>query len=228
MWHIFACLQRHMNELEQPLMGLLIGSDMPSSHCQVQRQSTGCLGLANHTREHTSHFLFIDSLFILALQHALLPSSTLLLLKSKKFGQIKVPLGLQYHIQTLFNRDLTPNYIYRIFGKRCVFLMSWLLYKSQQIFIAFQFFPGVMYFLLTGQIVKINSWSFTGVGCGISRQDVGNFKNPDFCWLSREWTWAVQNLSLNCIKYHPQVPSTALRSFSLSWGIYTHDLGRVK
>lgn len=104
-------------------------------------------------------------------------------LKAQSLVKIKAPLGFQYHIPTLFNRDLTPDYISRIFRKRCVFLMSWLLYNSQQIFIAFQFFPGVMHFLLTGQIVRVNSRSFTGIGCGISRQDVGNLKNLDLCWL---------------------------------------------
>lgn len=63
--------------------------------------------------------------------------------------------------------------------------MSWLLCNSQQTFIAFRFFPGVMYFLLTKQMLGVNPQSFIGVGCKISRKNVANLQNSDLCWLTR-------------------------------------------
>lgn len=76
--------------------------------------------------------------------------------------------------------------------------MSWLLCNSQQIFTAFQFFLGVMNFLLTVQMLGVNPWSFTGVGCEIFRKYISNFQNSDLCWLSRGCSWGGHNLSLNC------------------------------
>lgn len=109
-------------------------------------------------------------------------------------------------------------------------LMSWLLCYSQQIFIAFQFFPGVMNFLLTVQMMGVKPWSFIGVGYEIFRKYISNLQNSDLCWLTRGWSQGGHNLSLILQKeqYHQLLHHQCAKLFCLPSEIYTHDLGRVK
>lgn len=76
--------------------------------------------------------------------------------------------------------------------------MSWLLYNSQHIFTALQFFPGVMHFLLTGQITKgqlpVFYWDWM-------------WDIQTRCWQSEEFRplLAVQGMDMGCTEPQPEL-----------------------